>query len=172
MRRLKSGVRRAAAAVELTFVVLFFFIPVLFGVWESGRLIEVQQIVSNSAREGARLAAQGHTINSTGAPTQIQTNNVKDVVYQYLVAAGFATLDPDDVVVAFAFTAARSDGTLPTEPYLGEKNQPFTVTVTVPWHKVRWINAGLIRPTEVSFTVTWQMLTDDAFTVNQTIPTL
>ncbi len=172
MRRLNSRDRKAAAAVELAFVVLFFFIPVLFGVWEAGRLIEVQQIVSNSSREGARLAAQGYTIKSTGAPTQIQANNVKDVVYQYLVAAGFATLAPEDVTVTFAFIAPRADGTTPTEPYLGEKNQPFTVTVSIPWNKVRWINVGLIQPTDVSFTVTWQMLTDDAFSVNQTIPTL
>jgi Flp pilus assembly protein TadG len=178
MYRLKRAPRRAAAAVELAFVVLFFFIPVLFGIWEAGRLIEVQQIVSNSAREGARLAAQGYTINSTGSPTQIMTAtgtpNVHDVVYQYLVAAGFTNLTPQDVVVDFAFTSPRTTdpgkGTTPTEPYLGEKNQPFTVTVTIPWSKVRWIDAGLIRPQNVSFTVTWQMLTDDAFQVNQTIP--
>ena len=160
--------RRGAAAVELAFVVLFFFIPVLFGIWEAGRLVEVQQIVSNSAREGARLAAQGYTINSTGAPTQITTTNVKDVVVQYLAAAGFATLQPEDVTVSFAFTGSGGA----THPYQGKKNEAFTVTVSVPWSKVRWINTGLIQPSEVSFTVTWQMLTDDAFTVNQTIPTL
>jgi len=164
--------RSASAAVELAFVVLFFFIPVLFGVWESGRLIEVQQIVSASAREGARLAAQGRTINSTGAPTDITAANVRDVVYQYLSSANFATLQPEDVSVSFAFVAPRADGTTPNEPFLGEKNQPFTVTVTIPWNKVRWIDAGLIRPTDVTFTVTWQMMVDDAFTVNQSIPTL
>jgi Flp pilus assembly protein TadG len=164
--------RKAAAAVELAFVVLFFFIPVLFGVWEAGRLIEVQQIVSNSAREGARLAAQGYTINSSGSPTQIMastgTPNVKDVVYQYLIAAGFANLQPSDVTVTFAFR----DGTTPAEPYVGTKNQQFTVTVSIPWDKVRWINVGLIAPTQVTFTATWQMLVDDKFTVNQSIPSL
>ncbi|MFO0804241.1 MAG: TadE/TadG family type IV pilus assembly protein [Gemmataceae bacterium] len=161
--------RRGTAAVELAFVVLFFFIPVLFGVWESGRLIEVQQIVSNSAREGARLAAQGRTINSTGAPTDITAANVKDAVYQYLVTASFAsTLQPEDVTVTFAFTGSNPG----TDPYLGKKNDPFTVTVTVPWDKVRWINAGLIRPANVTFTVTWQMLVDEPFEVNPAIPQL
>jgi Flp pilus assembly protein TadG len=176
MSHMKKRGRRGAAAVELAFVVLFFFIPVLFGVWEAGRLIEVQQIISNSAREGARLAAQGYTINSSGAPTQIMaatgTPNVKDVVYQYLIAAGFANLQPSDVTVTFAFTAPRKDGTMPTDPYLGEKNQPFTVAVTVPWDKLRWINVGLIQPTQVTFTATWQMLIDDKFIVNQTMPSM
>ena len=162
--------------MELAFVVLFFFIPVLFGIWEAGRLIEVQQIVSNSAREGARLASQGYTINSSGAPTQITAANVKDAAYQYLIAAGFASLQPGDVTVTFAFTAPKTTdpnkGTTPTDPYLGEKNQPYTVTVSIPWDKVRWINVGLIRPTEVSFTVTWQMLIDDKFTVKLDIPPL
>lgn len=160
--------RRGTAAVELAFVVLFFFIPVLFGVWESGRLIEVQQIVSNSAREGARLAAQGRTINSTGAPTDITAANVKDAVYQYLVTANFATLQPEDVTVTFAFTGSNPAN----DPYLGKKNDPFTVTVTVPWDKVRWINAGLIRPANVTFSVTWQMLVDEPFEVNPAIPQL
>ena len=176
MPRHNSPARRGAAAVELAFVVMFFFLPVLLGIWEAGRLIEVQQIVSNSAREGARLASQGYTINGSGAPTQIMastgTLNVKDLVYQYLIAAGFANLQPSDVTVTFAFTAPRKDGTTPSDPYLGEKNQPFTVTVSIPWDKVRWINLGIIRPTEVTFTVTWQMLIDDKFTVNQTIPSL
>ena len=168
MIRRKTHTRAAAAAVELAFVVLFFFIPVLFGIWEAGRLIEVQQIVSNSAREGARLASQGYTINSSGSPTQITATNVRDVAYQYLVVAGFANLQPSDVAVTFAFL----DGTTPAEPYAGRKNQPYTVTVSIPWDKVRWINVGLIRPTDVSFTVTWQMLIDDKFTVKLDIPPL
>jgi hypothetical protein len=45
------------------------------------------------------------------------------------------------------------------------------VTVRIKdWGKVRWVNLGLVSPTDVSFTVTWKMLTDDAFTVNQSLP--
>jgi len=46
------------------------------------------------------------------------------------------------------------------------------VTVTIPWEKVRWVNVGLINPTQVTFTATWQMLVDDAFTINQSMPSL
>jgi hypothetical protein len=167
----KMSQRRGVASVELAFVVLFFFIPVLFGIWETGRLIEVQQIVSKSAREGARLAAQGYTINATGAPTQIMAKggspNVQDTVYQYLIAAGFTNLQPSDVAVTFAFTDSPNP-----DPYMGIKNEPFTVAVSIPWSKVRWVNVGLINPSQVSFTVSWQMLIDDAFTINQSMPSL
>ncbi|HXD85566.1 MAG TPA: TadE family protein [Urbifossiella sp.] len=171
MRYRKKLQRRGVASVELAFVVLFFFIPVLFGIWEAGRLIEVQQIVSKSAREGARLAAQGYTINATGAPTQIMAQsgspNVHDTVYQYLIAAGFTNLQRSDVAVTFAFTDSPNP-----DPYMGNKNEPFTVAVSVPWNKVRWVNVGLINPTQVKFTATWQMLVDDAFNVNQSMPSL
>ena len=46
----------AVAAAEAALITAVFLVPVLIGVWEIGRLIQVQQIVSNSAREGARLA--------------------------------------------------------------------------------------------------------------------
>ncbi|HJZ55387.1 MAG TPA: TadE family protein [Gemmataceae bacterium] len=159
----------------MALVTLMFVAPLMIGVWEVGRLIQVQQIVSNSAREGARLAGQAFIVNPDGSFTQVHvssgTPNVHDVVYQYLIAAGLTNLQSEDVQVTFTFTAPRSsDGVTPTEPYLGEKNEPFTVTVTIPWAKVRWVNLGLINPTSVTFTVTWQMLTDDKFTVNEVLP--
>jgi Flp pilus assembly protein TadG len=160
--------------VELAAVLLFVLVPLIIGVWEVGRLVHVRQVVSNSAREGARLASQGYTINTTGSPTQIMvssgTPNVRDAVYQYLVGAGLKNLQPSDVQVTFQFLAPKSDGTTPTEPYQGEKNQPFRVTVTIPWNKVRWVNLGMVNPTQVSYTVVWQMMIDERFTVNETVP--
>jgi Flp pilus assembly protein TadG len=170
-RRVRPGV----AAVELAAVFMFLVLPLMIGVWEVGRLIQVKQLVSGGAREGARLAAQGYTVGTNGVTTEVRGEtgpvNVHDAVYRYLVAAGLATLQRDDVTVTFTFLAGRSDGQPSTEPYQGEKNQPFTVLVSVPWDRVRWVNLGLIRPERVEFVVTWYMLTDDAFTVNTTLPT-
>ena len=191
MRRSPQPARRGVAAIELAFVFMLFVIPLMFGIWEVGRLVQVQQVVSNAAREGARLSAQAYTINSSGAPTQIKvtagTVNVRDVVYDYLRAAGLTNLEPADVTVAFAFVNARTTayvptsadpagtsypaGSMPPDPCYGEKGMAFTLAVSIPWSKVRWVNAGLIRPTSVTFTVTWQMLTDDRFQVNATLPT-
>lgn len=174
MRRTHAR-RRGVAAVEMAFVTMLFIVPMLIGVWEIGRLIQVQQIVSNSAREGARLAGQAYTVSATGTPLQIRVNTgspcVKDQVYQYLIGAGLTNLTYADVQVEFLFTQPNSVGVTPTEPYLGDKNQPFTVKVTIPWAKVRWVNLGILNPQYVTFTVSWRMLIDDKFTVNETLPT-
>ena len=47
----------------------------IFGLIEFSRMAQVQQILSNAAREGARLSAQGLIINSTGSSTQINLNS-------------------------------------------------------------------------------------------------
>lgn len=173
--------RRGVAAVEFALVTTFFVVPLVIGVWEVGRLIQVQQIVSNAAREGARLAAQAYTIRTDGTATQIYrdssggTPNVRDAVYQYLYAAGLTNVQNTtaDLDVTFTFLGPRSDGAPATEPFQGEKGQPFRVTVTIKdWSKVRWVNLGLVNPAGVTATVNWQMLMDDPFTVNTTLPTL
>jgi hypothetical protein len=175
MLRRRTPVRRGVAAAEVALITAVFLVPMIIGIWEIGRLIQVQQIVSNSAREGARLAAQGYTLSNAGVPTQVTVSsgayNVTDFVYQYLIGAGLTNLEKSDVTVTFEFLAPTSGGVLPTEPHQGEKGQPFAVTVRIPWEKVRWINMGIINPTEVRFRVTWQMLIDDKFTVDDSLPT-
>ena len=49
-------------------VMQFIMVPLMIGLWEMGRVVQVQQIVANAAREGARMAAQANTINQTGTP--------------------------------------------------------------------------------------------------------
>lgn len=176
MLRRGHQTRRGVAAVEVAVITAFFMVPLLLSIWEVGRMVQVKQIVSSSAREGARRAAQGYTINSSGSPTQVTvssgTTSVTDAVYDYLLGAGFTNLQRSDVTVTFQFLAPRnSDGVTPTEPFQGEKGQPFSVTVSIPWSKVRWINLGFIKPTTISFTVTWRMLIDDPFSINPNLPT-
>ncbi len=191
MRRSHNSRRRGVASIELAFVTMLLVIPLMIGIWEVGRLVQVQQIVSNAAREGARLSAQAYTINASGDPTQIRVTSgsasVKDAVYDYLYSAGLTNLSPADVTVTFGFTTSRTTdyvpiatdpmgtswpaGSTPTEPCYGEKGMIFTVTVTVPWDKVRWINMGLINPNNVTFTCTWQMLLNERFQVNEQLPT-
>ena len=188
-RRRTPPTRRGVAAVEFAFVTMLFVVPLIIGVWEVGRLIQVQQIVSNAAREGARLGAQAVTLHN-GVRTQIKTTastpSVKSVVYQHLYAAGLTNLQMSDVTVAFAFTSGRTTdyvptsgdppgtnypiGSMPPDPCYGDKGQSFTVHVSIPWDKVRWINMGLLRPTAVAYTATWQMLIDERFTLPDTLP--
>lgn len=167
--------RSAVAAVEFAVVLAAVIMPTLLGVWEVGRLVQVQQIVSNSAREGARLAGQAIVISSTGTRTEIKmasgTPNVNRVIYQYLVLNGLPELQPSDVTTTFRFTTGTLAGNTSAEPYQGAKGDRFEVTVTIPFSKVRWVNLGFVNPTTVSFTVNWSMLVNDPFTINPNLPT-
>ena len=166
--------RSAVAAVEFAVVLTLVLFPTLIGVWEVGRLVQVQQIVSNSAREGARLASQAVTIAPDGTRTQIQvsngTPNVQRVVYQYLVVNGLGSLTPADVTTTFQFLSGAQASNPSADPYQGAKGDRFQITVTIPYSKVRWINFGLVNPSTVSFVVNWTMLVDDPFTLDPSLP--
>ena len=191
LRRNPSRPRRGgAAAVEMAIVMNFVMVPLLIGLWEMGRVVQVTQIVANSAREGARMAAQAITINQTGMPTQIQASvwpnpsqipNVEAAVMQYLSGAGFSRLTYADVEVSFAFLDNPPGAVIgATQPYQGVKGQLFSVTVAIRdtgsngdplKNKCLWSTLGLVRPTVVGFTVQWRMLVDDTFSINATMPT-
>ena len=174
--------RSGAAAVEFCVVLTWVLFPLMVGIWEVGRAVQVQQMVSTAAREGARLAAQGRTTTSSGGQTDIRVAiapgsnpglqpNVKAAVMQSLAGSGLSGLKWADVTVTFAFT--DKDMTR-TDPYQGEKNQNFTVTVSVNFDaKVRWSEGtlGNFGITTIRSTTKWQMLVDDPFTVNTNLPT-
>jgi Flp pilus assembly protein TadG len=172
--RRRSPRTSGVAAIELAVVTVLFVVPLIIAIWEMGRYIHVKQIVANSAREGARLAAQAYTIQNNGNQVEINVStgspNVGTTVYEYLLGAGLTQLQQSDVTVAFAFTTPNSSGAYPSQPYQGSKGEMFTVSVSIPWNKVKWSNLGLINPTTVQYTVTWQMLVDDTFVVNPELP--
>jgi len=190
IRRIPSCRRRSgAAAAEMALVMNFVMVPLLVGLWEMGRVVQVTQIVANSAREGARMAAQANTINQTGTPTQIkvsvwpnptQAPNVKAAVMQYLSGSGLDKLTYSDVTVIFTFLDSPSGAVAgATEPYQGVKGQLFSVTVRIQdtgsngdplKNKCLWTTLGLVRPTAVEFTAQWRILVDDTFSINATMP--
>jgi len=168
--RLRNPNRRdGVAAVEFA-VVLPLLLLLMLGTWEVGRTVQIQQILVNAAREGARVAAQGQTINLTGAFTQIQvgmgTPNVRQVIVDYLRGAGI--VNTAGIQIGFQFL----DGNLgSTQPWQGTKNQRFAVTVTLPYENVRITNLDLLNITNLSARVDWVSMADDPFTVNTTVPT-
>ena len=54
MKRQRGG----SACVECA-VCLLFLVPLLLGLWEVGRLVEVEQFLNNAVREGGRQASTG-----------------------------------------------------------------------------------------------------------------
>jgi Flp pilus assembly protein TadG len=162
--------RPAAAAVEFA-VILPVLLLLLLGIWEVGRIIHVEIILHNAARDAARVGAQAHTINATGADTQIHYStgspNIEDTVRDYLIAAGITDLT--GLVVEFQYVEPTPSGTN-DDPYLGVKNQRFRVRVTIPYDNVRWTTLTLINPSTLTAEVYWQCLVDDPFTVDTTLP--
>jgi hypothetical protein len=167
--------RRGVAAVEFAFV-LPFLLLLLVGIWELGRMIQVQMILHNAARDGARLAAQANIVDSSGTYTQIHFNtgtpNVDGAIRASLMAAGITNLNGLVTELEFAdyVPGGAPMGFPQTDPYLGAKNQRFRVRVTLPYANVRWTNLSLINPTNLRAELYWQCLVDDPFTVNTTLP--
>lgn len=107
--------RRGAAAVEFALVAPVFFLLV-FGMIEFGRAIMVQQVLTNAAREGARVG-----VLDSPTPTAGQ---VSSTVTTYLQNAGIS-----------GATVTMN----PTEPTTAGYGQPVTVTVQVPFSSVTWL---------------------------------
>src|SRR5688500_17367158 len=83
MHRLRRPApRRGAALVELA-LLLPLVLTLLLGVREVGRMIEVQQAVSNAAREGGRQAATG-----TRTTAQVQQAVINCLANSGLPTAG------------------------------------------------------------------------------------
>ena len=166
---LRTPRRPAVAAVEFAFVAPVLVV-LLAGVWEVGRMVEMQQLLSNAAREGARIAAQGLTINSTGSPTQICVTtgdpNVQQTVLNYLNQAGLPVTS-SNLVVTFVFL---NGDTTQTQPYQAGKGQLFQVTATIQTSGLGWSFLNLFTPATMTATVQWCSTVDDPFTVDTTLP--
>jgi Flp pilus assembly protein TadG len=108
-------IRRGAAVVEFAVVAPVFFLMII-GMIEFGRAIMVEQILTNAAREGARVA-----VLDSATPT---ASVVSGKVTTYLTNAG---INGATVTIT------------PTEPTSATYGQPVTVMVTVPYTSVSWL---------------------------------
>lgn len=106
--------RRGAAAVEFA-VVAPVFLLLVFGIIEFGRMVMVQQVITNAAREGAR---QGIIPGSS-------SSQVNKTVSTYLTGTS----------IGGATTSVSPD------PAAATYGQAITVTVSVPFTSVSWLPA-------------------------------
>jgi Flp pilus assembly protein TadG len=111
--RLYRRNRRATAAVEFAIVAPVFLLMV-FGMIEYGRMVMVQQIITNASREGARTAVLD------GATTSSVTAAVNSYLTSGSISGATVTVDPNP----------------PSNAAYGD---PVTVTVSVPFSQVSWL---------------------------------
>jgi Flp pilus assembly protein TadG len=149
------GRRHGTAVVELA-VLLTFLIPLLlFGLWEVGRMVEVSQILSNAAREGARQASTG----------QLTDTQVATVVKKYLQNEGLPT---QNVVVHIDITQGYGDQPPPdNNPANAFDLNSIQVRVDVPFQDVQWISGTFFSDstTRLSGSAVWSSMKDMAYPV-------
>jgi Flp pilus assembly pilin Flp len=106
--------QRGAAAVEFA-VVAPIFVLLLFGMVEYGRMVMVQQMLTNATREGARRAVLDGTSMA----------NVKTTVRDYLTG-GHITVNDNEITVS-------------PDPRTAAPGDPVSVSLTVPFSRVSWL---------------------------------
>src|SRR5436189_915413 len=150
--RVRASRRRCAvAAVELA-VVLPLLLLLLLGVWEVGRMVEVQQLLTNAVREGGRQASTG-----VKSVTQIQ-----DVVVNYLTQNGISGVTRSNVTVTNLTNAAR-------DPLNAQQLDHFEVSVSIPFNSVRWVLLNQITSvTTLNASADWYSMRDIPITVDYT----
>jgi Flp pilus assembly protein TadG len=105
--------RRGSAVVEFA-VVAPIFITLVFGMIEYGRMVMVQQLITNAAREGARRG----------------------------VLDGATTAEVQTAVTSHLSNASVTGATVtvnPSPPSSAGYGAPVTVTVSIPFSQVSWI---------------------------------
>ena len=102
--------------VEFAIVAPIFFL-LIFGMIEFGRVVMVQQLLTNASREGARL----------GVLNDATSTQVKNKVVSYLSGANIA-IATSNVDVVYASDSSSPGG-----------GESVTVTVSVPFNQVSWL---------------------------------
>lgn len=124
--------RRGAAIVE-TAIVLPVFLAVTLGIVEFGRAMMVGQLVTNAAREGARLAVIDGSTNAS-----VETA-IKDFLTQ---AAGTSA---SDVTVTITITPAAGNTNPGNSLAASHSKDVIAVKVEVPFSKVSYVKGSYLE---------------------------
>ncbi len=157
--------RRGVVAVEAG-MVLPLLIIIMFGVWEVGRMIQMNQVLINGAREGARFAAGGYV---DGTP--VTNAMVQQAVRDYLRTAGMPAAAYNGAQVTLTCLASPSW----TNPSDALPLDRFTVQVTIPagaaFDSMAWsLVTRFTGVSSMSTTVSWMSLNDQKIVVNTQLP--
>jgi Flp pilus assembly protein TadG len=155
LRRTKSSPERSGVAAVEFAVIMPVMAFLIIGLWEVGRMVEVQQYLINGAREGARQA-------STGVKT---TAEVKQTVVTYLQQKGLTFVAASNVTV----TSVTNTGI--TDPSLATQMDQFRVSVSVPFDSVKWVAlTRLTGLTNLTASADWYSMRDIPLAVSMVIP--
>lgn len=167
-RRLR-GDRRGIAAVEaaLCMPLLLLF---MLGMWEVGRMVQVEQILVNAAREGARIAAEGQlTVNGSNVPVTVTV--VQQNVRDYLTAAGL----PAAAISGAQIQVINKSGNSWSDPCNAQPLDKFQLAIAIPpgtaYSSLRWgVVSTVTGMNQISVSVNWVSLNDSEVNVSTQLP--
>jgi Flp pilus assembly protein TadG len=148
--------RCGTAAVELA-VVAPLVVGLLAGLLEVGQIVKVNEIISNAAREGARLA-------STGVHTYA---DVQTTVANYLTNAGVTNQSGLTVTVS---DVTQGNPGPQFNPSAANWLDQLQITVTLPYSNVQPAPLLLIPNTSISAQAVWFSNQDQPYPTNITPP--
>lgn len=122
--------QKGAAIIESALVMLGFML-ILFGIMEAGRVMNVQQILTDAAREGARYAVTPLPLTST-LPTNAEIETVVDGFLAAGAISGATVSIQRGIVIPVGvvnteYTRVRVD--LPYRPIVGTLFFPTTLNL-------------------------------------------
>jgi hypothetical protein len=180
-----QGRRHGVAAVEFA-VCLPLLFTILFGLWEVGRMTEVQQVMWNSAREAARDCSMGQDNLSTVAtnlltylqsaePTAFakgHTTTMKaPVVTLPANTYGYTCWDTTANRELFTITFADITTTSVTDPTTMLQLDRYEIGVQVPYASVGWLPVPQITgKTRLYVAVDWASMVDSPFSIAPYLP--
>lgn len=125
--------RRGAALVEMA-IVLPVFVTIMLGMIEFGRALMVGQLITNAAREGARLAVLNGSVN-TEVDTTVKT-----------FLQGAANVAQADITVAITVSNAAAANQLSATA----SGDVVTVRVSIPFSKVSYLTPNFLASTTLT----------------------
>ena len=190
-KRVKTGSvgakdrRRGAAAVEFALCLPLLWL-ILTGLWEVGRITEVQGVVWNSAREAVRDASLGQdnlltvasnlvTYLQSAEPTAFglghSTSMISPVVSLPANTTGYTCWDNTANKELFTITFSDLTRTSITDPTAMKQLDLYKIGVQVPYNSISWSSivpvAGSSRLTSA---VVWASMVDSPFQIAPSIP--
>ena len=176
--------RRGAAAAECA-CCLPLLVLVLTGMWQVGRVVEVHQVASNSAREAARDASLGQnnlqavatnllSYLQAAEPTAFgqghQTSMISPVVTLPANTTGYTCWDTTANRELFTMTFRELTDTTVTDPTAMSQLDLYEIGVQVPFQSIALTTVTAVSSTRLQVTVVWASMVDSPFEIAPNIP--
>jgi Flp pilus assembly protein TadG len=151
--------RRATAAIELALTMPFVALLVV-GSLQIGRMVQINQIINNAAREGARKA-------STGINTY---SDVQTIVANYLTNAGVTNQNGLSVTV---YDVTQGNSGPQFNPSTANPFDQLQITVTLPYSNVQLSSTSILPGSSnlvLTGTAVWYTNVNQSYPANITPP--